>query len=266
MSESTQGPVVLELEGGVATVRLNRPEAMNSLDNATKDALLATLRSVAQDPEARVVVLTGTGRAFCVGQDLKEHVAGLRDGSGELGVTVREHYNPIVTLLATMDKPVVAALNGVAAGAGASLAFAADFRLLADTASFNLAFTGIALSCDTGSSWTLPRLVGVAKAKELLLLGGTIRADEADRLGLATRVVPAEELPAATAELAGRLAAGPTIAYGSVRNAVGFAATHDLAESLENEGRLMALTGATQDHRDAVEAFLAKEKPTFHGR
>lgn len=266
MSESTQGPVVLELEGGVATVRLNRPEAMNSLDNATKDALLATLRSVAQDPAARVVVLTGTGRAFCVGQDLKEHVAGLRDGSGELGATVREHYNPIVTLVATMDKPVVAALNGVAAGAGASLAFAADFRLLADTASFNLAFTGIALSCDTGSSWTLPRLVGVAKAKELLLLGGTIRADEADRLGLATRVVPAAELPAATAELAGRLAAGPTIAYGSVRRAVGFAASHDLAESLENERELMARTGATQDHRDAVEAFLAKEQPTFHGR
>lgn len=259
-------PVELDLTDGVATVRINRPDAMNSLNLETKDALLATLQQVADDPQVRVVVLTGTGRAFCVGQDLKEHVQLLQAGSDHLFRTVPEHYNPTVTLLATMDKPVIAALNGIAAGAGASLAFAADFRLLADTAGFNLAFTGIALSCDTGSSWTLPRLVGTAKAKELLMLGGTIKADEAAQLGLATRVVPADELDAAVAELAGRLAAGPTVAYGSVRRAVEYSTTHDLAESLENERVLMDRTGRTRDHQDAVDAFLAKQKPVFHGR
>src|SRR5690348_15829938 len=174
-----QGPVVVELDGGVATVRLNRPEAMNSLNIATKEALLAALTEVAQDQAVRCVVLTGTGRAFCVGQDLKEHVEILRSGtSDELFRTVPEHYNPIVTAVATMPKPVIAAVNGVAAGAGASLAFACDFRILADTAGFNLAFTGIALSCDTGASWTLPRLVGRAKAMELLYFPRTLKAEE----------------------------------------------------------------------------------------
>lgn len=261
-----EAPVLLTRDGGVATVRFNRPEAMNSLNGETKEALLAALREVAQDPQVRCVVLAGSGRAFCVGQDLKEHVELLKEGSDQLFTTVPEHYNPAVTLVATMNKPVIAALNGVAAGAGASLAFAADLRILADTASFNLAFTGIALSCDTGASWTLPRLVGVAKAKELLLMPRTVPAQEAQTLGLATTVVPADQLDAEVAQLAGRLAAGPTVAYGSVRRAVDYSASHDLAESLAHEAELMVLTGRTQDHTDAVDAFLAKEKPTFHGR
>lgn len=259
-------PVVTERTGGVATVRLNRPGAMNSLDIATKEALLATLQDVAADESVRCVVLTGTGRAFCVGQDLKEHVGLLADGADALFTTVPEHYNPIVTLLSTMDKPVIAAVNGVAAGAGAAFAFAADLRIVADTAGFNLAFTGIALSSDSGSSFWLPRLVGVAKAKELLLMPRTVRADEALELGLATQVVPADDFEAAVQEIATRLAAGPTKAYGAVRRAVQFSATHTLAESLAHEAELMASTGSTQDHRAAVDAFLAKEKPTFEGR
>jgi len=259
-------PVVTERTGGVATVRLNRPEAMNSLDLATKRALLAALQEVAADEAVRCVVLTGTGRAFCVGQDLKEHVGLLAEGADALFTTVPDHYNPIVTLLSTMDKPVVAAVNGVAAGAGAAFAFAADLRIVADTAGFNLAFTGIALSSDSGSSFWLPRLVGVAKAKELLLMPRTVRADEAMELGLATQVVPADDFEAAVQEIATRLAAGPTKAYGAIRRAVEFSATHTLAESLAHEGELMTLTGSTQDHRAAVDAFLAKEKPRFEGR
>lgn len=258
-------PVILERTGGVATVRLNRPDAMNALDLASKEALLAALREVAEDASVRAVVLTGTGRAFCVGQDLREHVEGLRSGE-RLDGTVGEHYNPAVTLIATMNKPVIAALNGVAAGAGASLAFAADFRILTDSAGFNLAFTGIALSCDTGASWSLPRLVGTAKAKELLLLGGTVKADEAERLGLATKVVPTDEFDSAVGELAERLASGPTLAYGSIRRAIAYSATHDLAESLAHEGELISGTGVSADHQVAVDAFLAKEKPTFQGR
>ena len=149
----TDQPVLYSVADGVATIAFNRPQAMNSLDVATKLGLVDAVTEAAGDRAVRCVVLTGSGRAFCVGQDLKEHVGLLHSGSSdELFSTVPDHYNPIVTALATMPKPVVAAVNGVAAGAGASLAFACDFRLLADTAGFNLAFSGIALSCDTGSS------------------------------------------------------------------------------------------------------------------
>ena len=178
------------MSDGVATITLNRPEAMNGLDVATKEALLDAVREAAEDDAVRCVVLTGSGRAFCVGQDLKEHITILESSDAEsLFRTVEEHYNPIVTALATMPKPVVAAVNGVAAGAGASLAFACDFRVLTEAAGFNLAFTGVALSCDTGSSWTLPRIVGRAKALELLYFPRTIGSAESLELGLATTVV-----------------------------------------------------------------------------
>lgn len=259
-------PVLLHVEGGVATVTLNRPEAMNSLDLATKDLLVPTIRQVADDPAVRVVVITGSGRAFCVGQDLKEHIAGLMAGDEGLGVTVVKHYNPIAEMLATMNKPVIAALNGVAAGAGASIAMAADFRIMVEGGGMNLAFAGIALSCDTGSSFWLPRLVGVAKAKELLLLLRTLSAQECLDLGLVTSVVPADAFAGEVATLAGKLAAGPTLAYGAMRQAIAFSAAHSLTESLAFESDLMNSTGQTADHRVAVDAFLAKQKPVFEGR
>jgi 2-(1,2-epoxy-1,2-dihydrophenyl)acetyl-CoA isomerase len=260
-------PVLVEVAQGTATVTLNRPEAMNSLDVATKESLLAALRRVAGDSTVRCVVLTGSGRAFCVGQDLKEHIEILHSGAPEsLFRTVDEHYNPIVTTLVEMEKPVVAAVNGVAAGAGASLAFACDLRIVADTAGFNLAFANVALSCDTGSSFTLQRLVGRAKALELLYFPRTVPADEALALGLATRVVPAGELAAVVTDLAARLAAGPTVALGAIRQSVTYAADHTFAESAANESRQMTRTGATADHAAAVAAFLAKEQPVFEGR
>jgi 2-(1,2-epoxy-1,2-dihydrophenyl)acetyl-CoA isomerase len=260
-------PVLLEVAQGVATVTFNRPEAMNSLDIATKEALLGTLRQVADDPAVRCVVLTGTGRAFCVGQDLKEHVALLRSGATDsLFTTVDEHYNPIVTTLVGMPKPVIAAVNGVAAGAGASLAFACDLRVVADTAGFNLAFANIALSCDTGSSFTLQRLVGRAKAIELLYFPRTVAADEALTLGLATQVVPAGELAEVVADLATRLAAGPTVALGAMRLSLTYAADHTLTEAVAFESAQMTRTGQTADHAAAVDAFLAKKKPVFEGR
>ena len=262
---STSRVVLLDITDGVATVTLNRPESMNALDIATKKILLATLRQVAQDPAVRCVVLTGTGRAFCVGQDLREHIALLSSQDPSLWSTVPEHYNPIVELLSTMNKPVIAAINGVAAGAGASFAFAADMRVIVDTAGFNLAFAGIALSCDSGSSWTLPRLIGVAKAKELLMFPRTVPASEALELGLVNRVVHADELPGVVGELARTLAAGPTLAYGAIRRSVAFSAGHPLSESLAQEADQMALTGSSQDHAAAVAAFLGKQKPSFEG-
>ena len=240
---------------------------MNALDTATKDGLLDALREVAEDGTVRVVVLTGAGdRAFCVGQDLREHAAGLADPDTDLGSTVREHYNPIVELLSTMPKPVVAAVNGVAAGAGAAFAFACDLRIAADTAAVNLAFAGVALSCDSGASWTLPRLVGAGRALDLLLRPRTISAAEALDLGILTEVVPAPELSDRVAQVAAELAAGPTLAYASIRAAVRFSATHGLAESLENEARGMDRTGASADHREAVAAFLEKRRPELTGR
>ena len=259
-------PVLLDVTDGIATITLNRPEAMNSLDVATKVLLLEIVRQVADDPAARCVVLTGTGRAFCTGQDLKEHVQLLDNGgSDQLFTTVDDHYNPIVTALAGMAKPVIAAVNGVAAGAGASLAFACDLRLVADTAGFNLAFANVALSCDTGASYHLPLLVGRARALELLYFPRTIRADEAVTLGLATKMVPADALAGEVGALARRLADGPTVALGAMRQSVAYAAGHSFEEALAFESSMMQKTGATADHSAAVAAFVAKEKPVYEG-
>ncbi|MCW2764646.1 MAG: Enoyl-CoA hydratase [Nocardioides sp.] len=263
----TDAPVLYDLSDGIATITLNRPDAMNSLDVATKVLLRETVQDAADDPAARCVVLTGTGRAFCTGQDLKEHIGLLESGGSDaLFTTVDEHYNPIVTALAGMAKPVIAAVNGVAAGAGASLAFACDLRIVADTAGFNLAFANVALSCDTGASYHLPMLVGRAKALELLYFPRTIRADEARELGLATSVVPADQLVDEVAALAARLAAGPTVALGAMRRSVAYASGHSFEEALAFESSKMTLTGSTEDHRAAVAAFVAKEKPVFEGR
>ncbi len=260
-------PVLLDVSDGIATITLNRPEAMNSLDVATKVLLLEIVRQVADDPGARCVVLTGTGRAFCTGQDLKEHIQLLNNGgSDQLFTTVEDHYNPIVTALAGMAKPVIAAVNGVAAGAGASLAFACDFRLVVDTAGFNLAFANVALSCDTGASYHLPLLVGRARALELLYFPRTIKADEALALGLATQVVSADVLAEEVDALARRLADGPTVALGAMRQSVAYAAGHSLEEALAFEGSMMQKTGATADHSAAVAAFVAKQKPVYEGR
>ncbi|QIX27683.1 enoyl-CoA hydratase [Nocardioides sp. JQ2195] len=263
----TDQPVLLDVTDGVATITLNRPDAMNSLNIATKEALLETVRTVAEDDDVRCVVLTGTGRAFCVGQDLKEHIQLLETGDSDaLFTTVDKHYNPTVTLLATMNKPVIAAVQGIAAGAGASLAFACDFRILSDTAGFNLAFTGVALSCDTGASWTLPRLVGQAKALELLYFPSTLSADESKELGLATKVVPGDDFAGEVGALAARLAAGPTQSFGSIRRSVANSAGASFEDAVAFESAMMQHTGATSDHAAAVAAFVAKQKPVFHGR
>ncbi len=263
----TDSTVLLDLTDGVATVTLNRPGAMNSLDVATKVLLRDTLQQVADDPAARCVVLTGTGRAFCTGQDLKEHIEILQsDSSEQLFRTVEEHYNPIVTAIATMPKPVIAAVNGVAAGAGASIAMACDLRVVADTAGFNTAFANVALSCDTGASYFLPQLVGKARALDLLYFPRTVGAAEALEVGLASKVVAAADLGPEVGLLAQRLAEGPTLAYAAIRRAVDHSAGHGLADSLAFEGQMMSLTGATADHRTAVAAFVAKEQPVYQGR
>lgn len=261
MSES----VLVEVADSVATITLNRPEARNALTNAAKTELLTALRGAAADEGIRAVVLTGAGQAFCAGQDLREYVEVGRSGGRPVD-TVRDHYNPIVTLVTTMDKPVIAALPGVAAGAGAALALACDFRIATREASLLMAFARIGLSADTGASWTLTRLVGTARATELLMLAEQISAERALELGLLTKVVDAADLASVTRDFASQLASGPTAAYAAIKRCVLYAASHGLAESLEREAELQILMGDTTDHGHATEAFLAKRRPTFVGR
>lgn len=264
---TSSSAVTYDVQAGVATLTLTRAEAMNSLDTATKEQLLAAVRRAAADTEARCVVITGTGRAFCVGQDLREHVDNLAGMPlEEVWATVDEHYTPIAHTIATMPKPVVAAVNGVAAGAGMAIALACDWRVAADSASFTTAFTGVGLSCDTGSSWTLPRLVGRGKAMELLLWPRSVTAAEALEIGLVNWVFPSDRLADEVADIAARLAAGPTLAFAAVKEAVQYAATHSLDEALAFESKLMARTGGSADHRNAVQSFVAKEKPTYSGQ
>lgn len=260
-------PLLVERTDAVVTLTLNRPEAMNSLDVALKEALRDTLADLETDRTCRAVVLTGAGRSFCAGQDLREHVATLESGGGDPLATVRAHYNPIAARLANLPKPVVAAVRGMAAGAGASLAFLADFRIGGPKTSFLMAFSNVGLAGDTGASWSLPRLVGHAKAVELLMLAEPVRADEACRLGLLNRLVDDDEqvLPAAQ-KLAARLAAGPTVAYGAIKRQLSVGDAGTLSEALAAEAQAQAICGATADHRNATAAFVNKEKPVFEGR
>ncbi|MFC4587428.1 enoyl-CoA hydratase-related protein [Sphaerisporangium corydalis] len=263
-AEAAGEHVLYSVDDGVATITLNRPAAMNALTLVTKAALLEALERAGEDPKARSVLLTGAGRGFCAGQDLREHAANLDAGAG-LDGTVRAHYNPIIMAITGMGKPVVAAVNGIAAGAGASLAFACDFRVAAEGAKFAMAFSGIGLAPDSGASWTLPRLVGPAKARELLLLGAPVGAAEALRLGMVTSVVPDAELSASARELAVRLAQGPTLAYGAIKQALDFSAAHTLEDSLDVEADLQDACAKTDDHHNATRAFLAKQIPVFEG-
>jgi 2-(1,2-epoxy-1,2-dihydrophenyl)acetyl-CoA isomerase len=257
--------LLIERADGVATVTLNRPESMNSLSVSLKESLVTALEAIARDESVRAVVFTGNGRGFCVGQDLREHADLLEAGDAAPLSTVTEHYNPIVTALATMPKPVIAAVNGMAAGAGAGFAFACDFRIASNKAGFLIAFANVGLSLDSGVSWTLPRLIGSARATALCLLAEPVTAESALEMGLVNAVVEPDVLMPAALELAGKLAAGPTAAYAAIRESLAFASTATLAEALEKEARLQTEMGATDDHRNATAAFLAKQRPVFTG-
>ncbi|MEU8703441.1 enoyl-CoA hydratase-related protein [Streptomyces sp. NPDC048680] len=263
--------VLCEVTDGLATITINRPDAMNAMNTATKVALRDALTSAAADPAVRAVLLTAAGgRAFCVGQDLKEHVAKLaeareQDGGNALS-TVQEHYNPIVRAITGMPKPVVAGINGVAAGAGFGFALACDYRVAADTASFNTSFAGVALTADSGVSWTLPRLIGRSRAADLLLFPRSISAADAHDLGIVNKLVPGADLAAEAAAVARALADGPTVAYAALKESLAYGAGRTLEEALEKEDELQTRAGASQDHAIAVQAFLDKERPKYLGR
>jgi 2-(1,2-epoxy-1,2-dihydrophenyl)acetyl-CoA isomerase len=247
---------------GVMTLTLNRPDALNAFNVEMKDALLAGLKDAARDKEVRVVVLTGAGRAFSAGQDLKERQT---PEATDLGTELRTRYNPIILSMRRLEKPIIGAVNGVAAGAGASVAFACDIRIAAEGASFIEAFGRIGLVPDTGSTWFLPRLVGHARAAEMIFTTDPMDAATAERVGLVNRVVPAGSLLAECHALAARLAQSAPLALGLAKRALNRALESGLEDALEYEAQLQSIAGRSKDHAEGVAAFVEKRPANFTG-
>jgi 2-(1,2-epoxy-1,2-dihydrophenyl)acetyl-CoA isomerase len=248
-------------EGAVLTVTLNRPDVLNALNSAVHAGLYAALEQAQGDPDVRAVVLTGAGRGFCVGQDLQE----FRDGAGDVAQNLRDNYHRNVLAIRALQKPVIAAVNGAAAGAGVSLALACDARIAADTATFVPAFIKIGLIPDSGGTWFARRLLGAARAFEWLTTGRRLDADEARRWGLVSEVVPADELPERAREVAQIFAAMPTRAVWQTKRLLDAAERTTLAEQLELEAAAQAELTQTPDFREGVSAFLEKREASFTG-
>jgi 2-(1,2-epoxy-1,2-dihydrophenyl)acetyl-CoA isomerase len=262
-SERTSGRGLrVDVADGIATITLDRPEALNALTVEVKESLLAAFRGVARDRAVRAVVLTGAGRAFCAGQDLKER---LEPDAPPLSVELRERYNPIIRAMRTLDQPIVGAINGVAAGAGASLAFACDVRIAAEGASFVLAFGRLGLVPDSGATWLLPRLVGLAKASEMALLGESLSAADAERFGLVARVVAPDALVAEARAMATRLTGLAPKALALTKRAMERSWSLDLDAALDDEAWRQGIAGASADHAEGLAAFLEKRAPRFTG-
>jgi 2-(1,2-epoxy-1,2-dihydrophenyl)acetyl-CoA isomerase len=245
---------------GVLTLTLNRPEVLNAITPALLDEVTAQLREVASKREVRAVVITGAGRGFCSGQDLRAAM----DGGLDVGAVLRDHYTPAIRAIRSMDQPVIAAVNGVAAGAGFSLALACDLRIAAASATFVQAFVRIGLIPDLASTYFLPRLIGPARAAELTMLGETVDAARALELGIVNRVVADAELPAAAAALAARLASGPR-SIALTKRALEVSHENDLEAQLAIEERLQTEATTTSDFVEGVSAFLEKRRATFTG-
>jgi len=253
------GTVLLDTQGGVRVITLNRPDVLNAFNAEMGEALADALRDAERDAGVRCVLLAAAGRGFCAGQDLREALA------GSLADVLRARYNRIVLRMRTMEKPVVAAVNGVAAGAGCNLALAADLRVASDRASFIEAFSRIGLVPDSGGTWLLPRLVGVGRALEMMLLAEPVDAATAERIGLVNRVVPHDTLMPRALEWAARLAEGPTRAYGLIKRGLEHNLSADLRGGLEYEAYLQEIAGRTADYREGVAAFVAKRPPAYRG-
>ena len=268
MTEDTL--VLIQREGAVLTLVLNRPKALNSFTGAMHDALIAALHTARDDASVRCVVLTGAGRAFCAGQDLSdvEIAPDLRPGAvqKDIGALIEARYKPLALLLHDFPVPVIAAVNGVAAGAGANLALNCDMVLAARSASFIQAFSKIGLIPDAGGTWLLPRLVGRARAIGLAFLGDKLPADEAERIGLIWRCVDDVALAAEVQALAQRLAAMPVRALAETRRAFAQADATGLADALGMEAQVQRRLGMSADYLEGVGAFFAKRAPIFKDR
>ena len=264
MKEQTVGyeTILFEKEDGVATITLNRPQALNAFIPQMNKEVLEALKDGERDGAVRCLVITGAGRAFCAGQDLKGRTP---EQKGSLGASLREKYNPMIRQIRQMEKIVVAAVNGVAAGAGCNLALSCDLRVASEEAKFIQSFVRVGLAPDSGGSFILPRLVGLSKAMELLLLGEPVDVQEAQRIGLVAKVFPAAEFLKAAKEIAQRIARAPR-GIGLIKRAVNHAVLPALESDLEYEAYLQEIAGRSADYDEGVRAFLEKRAPVFTGK
>ena len=265
MSANEQ-PLLIENDGPVRTLRLNRPDVLNAFNTDLLKTLGKAVRDAEKDKTVRCLIITGAGRGFSAGQDLAD-VADRYKSSGpiEIGAHLRDLYNPVIAKIRSMEKPVIAAVNGVAAGAGCSLALACDIRIAAASAGFIQAFINVGLIPDSGATFILPRLVGLSRALELACTGRKVKADEALQLGLVNQVVPDEQLAETTRQFAAKLASLPPRGIGLTKRAMNASLTHDLETQLDYEAMIQTVAGQTKDHREGVAAFLEKRPARFIG-
>lgn len=257
--------ILFSLQDGVARLTLNRPDKLNAFNTAMHEEVRRALAEV-REREARVLVLTGAGRAFCAGQDLGDRAVAPGSPEADIGASVRKHYNPLILALRRLPLPVVAAVNGVAAGAGANIALACDLVIAAESASFVQAFCRLGLVPDSGGTWLLPRLAGHARAMGLTLLGERLSAEQAAAWGLIWRCVADGDLASTVDSLARELAAGPTRGYARTKEALQASWHHTLEQQLDLERDFQGELGASPDYREGVAAFIEKRKAQFTGR
>jgi 2-(1,2-epoxy-1,2-dihydrophenyl)acetyl-CoA isomerase len=256
--------ILYEQDQAVATITFNRPESLNAFNDQMIAETTAALKAAGRDDAVRCVVLTGSGRAFSAGQDLKDVRS--REGQFSIGDHLRHGFNKLVKAIISLEKPVLGAINGVAAGAGCGIALATDMRIASHTASFILAFGRIGLVPDSGASWTLPRLVGYARAYEMAVTGEKITAEKALDWGLINQIVPSEQLPEVVSAWALSLASGPTLAFGLTKRAMYKGRTSSLDGALAYEAYLQEITGRSDDFKEGVLAFVEKREARFKGR
>lgn len=262
MNTSDSNAIVLTHESGIANLIFNRPLTMNAIDVSLASEFLQACRSIAADPQVRVVVMRGEGRAFGVGGDL----SALQHASADSVLALIEPMHEAIKLLAGLNAPVIASLHGVVAGGSMSLALASDLAIAAEGTRFNMAYANVAASSDVGGSWSLPRMVGLRNALQIALLSDTFDAAEAFRLGMVNRVVPADQLQEETQALAQRLAVGPTLAYGRMKRLMRESIDNDFATQLDHERDAFRASTETRDFKEALEAFFAKRRAVFVGR
>ncbi len=266
MNETGFETIEFDVDGGLARLTLNRPDKLNSFNAQMHAEVRAALDTVESDAGIRCLLLTGNGRGFCAGQDLSDRAAAPDGEVPDLGASLEQNYNPLIRRLAALEKPVVCAVNGVAAGAGANIALACDIVLAAESAAFIQSFCNLGLVPDSGGTWTLPRLAGRARAMGMALLGDRIGARQAEDWGLIWKCIVDDELQAQAQALASHLATRPTRGLGLIKRAMQASSTNSLDAQLDLERDLQRLAGSSEDYREGVNAFLQKRDPEFKGR